>query len=407
MDSINEDVWIIILRFLPMSDQLSLVQVNESIASYVKYQWNHLKGVTLTREDMEFLDRNEKLKQECLGGWSRSVERLNLRSASRDLLRKWTEYSFPQLRSLDCHMDYNLEEADEETLLLTELFPLLTSLTLNSSTTGRYLWRWSDLKELNLIWCEYLNPDTFEQIFGSLKLTKLTLLYYGYNVNLGEKVLAITRCSTLEELILDDHHLLGGFLTRLMDLPHFSRLAFYTRDYYEFLLSSVARYKPLKVRSLLFNDSFWSSERVAESIQDMTNLRRLVLQEDDIDSQQLHAICRKLPQLEELHLLQMREIPSSTHLWNSIGICPSLRILNLSSTKLTCQTLDLSHSPLSKVLICRRSPLTLHLHNTGLVPEEILPAMDCLNLNISFEPIHLNIWSSRFVEIEFIPESAK
>jgi len=268
-------------------------------------------------------------------------------------------------------MDYNLEEADEETLLLTELFPLLTSLTLNSSTTGRYLWQWSDLKELNLIWCEYLETDTFEQIFASLKLTKLTLLYYGYNVNLGQKVLAITRCSTLEELILDDHHLLGDFLTRLMNLPHFRRLAFYTRDYYEFLLSSVARHKPLKVRSLLFNDSFWSSERVAESIMRMTNLRRLVLQEDDIDSQQLHAICHKLPQLEELHLVQLREIPSPTHLWNFIGLCPSLRILNLSSTKLSCHFLYVSHSRLSKVLINRSSPLTLHLHNTGLDPEGV------------------------------------
>jgi len=59
MNSINEDVWIVILKFLPMSDQLSLAQVNESIASYVKYQWKHLKRVTLTREDLEFLDRNE------------------------------------------------------------------------------------------------------------------------------------------------------------------------------------------------------------------------------------------------------------------------------------------------------------------------------------------------------------
>ncbi|XP_016964013.1 uncharacterized protein LOC108033881 [Drosophila biarmipes] len=405
MNSINEDIWINILRFLPMSDQLSLVQVNESIASYVKYQWNHLKAVTLSREDLEFLDRNEKLMQECLGGWSRSVERLNLASASRDLLRKWTEYSFPHLRSLDCHMDYNLEEADEETLLLTELFPLLSILTLNSSTTGRYLWRWSGLKELNLIWCEYLETDTFAEIFGSLKLTKLTLLYYGYNVNLGEEVLAVTRCSTLEELILDDHHLLGDFLPRLMNLPHFRRLVFYTRDYYEFLLSSVARHKPLKVQSLLFNDSFWSSERVAESILHMTSLRRLVLQEDDIDSHQLHTICHKLPKLEELHLLQMREIPSPTHLWGSIGLCPTLRVLNLSSTKLSSQWLDPSNSRLSKALVSRSFPLTLHLHKTGLDPEKILPALDCPSLNISFEPIHLNMWSSRFVEIEFIPGS--
>ncbi|EDW89596.1 uncharacterized protein LOC6528852 [Drosophila yakuba] len=404
MEQINEDIWINILKYLPMCDQFSLVQVNESICSYVKYQWGHLKTVTLYRRDLEFLDRNRKLMQECLGGWSATVEHLHLPSASSDLLRKWTEYSFPHLRSLVCHMDYNLEEADEETLLLTKLFPLLTRLSLTSSTTGRHLWHWRHLKELNLTWCEYLDPDHFQEIFGSLQLTKLTMLYYGYNVNLGEKVVDIARCTTLEELHLDDHHLLGDFLPRLMNLPHFRRLAFYTRDYYEFLLSSVVRHKPLKVQSLLFNDSFWSSERVAESILHMTNLRRLVLQEDDIDSQQLHSICHKLPNLEELHLLAMREVPSPSHLWNSVGHCHLLRILNLSSTKLSSQSVDLKNPCLSKVLLNRRIPLTLHLHNTGLDPSKVLRDCDCASLRISFEPIHLNIWSSRFVEIEFSPD---
>uniref|UniRef100_A0A6P4FSC5 Uncharacterized protein LOC108052623 n=1 Tax=Drosophila rhopaloa TaxID=1041015 RepID=A0A6P4FSC5_DRORH len=406
MEKINEDIWINILGFLPMSDQLSLAQVTESICSYVKYHWNHLKSVTLTGDDLKSLDRSEKLMQECLGGWSGSVQVLNLAGCCRDLLMKWTAYSFPHLRSLDCHMDYNLEEADEETLLLTELFPLLTSLTLSSSTTGCHLRRWRQLKELNLIWCEYLDTDTFEEIFSSLKLTKLTLLYYGYNVNLGEKVLDVTLCSTLEELIIDDHHLLGAFMPLLMDLPHFRRLVFYTRDYYEHLLGMVARRHPLKVRSLLFNDSFWSSERVAEDILGMTNLRRLVLQEDDIDSQQLHAICQRLPHLEELHLLQMRELPPPTRLWNLICSCPELRILNLSSNKLASSSVEFSWSRLPKVLLNRSSPLTLHLHNTGFLPEKVLPAMNHGNLQISFKPVHLNIWSSRFVEIEFSPESA-
>ncbi|XP_043656181.1 uncharacterized protein LOC122622075 [Drosophila teissieri] len=405
MEQINEDIWINILKYLPMCDQFSLTQVNENICSYVKYQWGHLKTVTLYREDLEFLDRNRKLMQECLGGWSATVEHLNLQGASCDLLRKWTEYSFAHLRTLDCRMDYNLEEADEETLLLTKLFPLLTKLSLHSSTTGRHLWHWRHLKELDLTWCEYLDPDHFQEIFGSLQLTKLTMLYYGYNVNLGEKVVDITRCTMLEELHLDDHHLLGDFLPRLLNLPHFRRLAFYTRDYYEFILSSVAKHKPLKVQSLLFNDSFWSSERVAHSILHMTNLRRLVLQEDDIDSQQLHTICHKLPNLEELHLLAMRKVPSPSHLWNSVGHCHLLRILNLSSTKLSSQSVDLKNPYLSKVLLNRRIPLTLHLHNTGLDPSKVLRDFDCAALKISFEPIHLNIWSSRFVEIEFSPDS--
>ncbi|XP_017060612.1 uncharacterized protein LOC108100971 [Drosophila ficusphila] len=403
MEKINEDIWVEILKFCPMRDQFSLIQLNENVKSYVKYHWGHLKSVTLSTGDLELLDKNEELMQEFLGSWSRTVQWLTLNRCSMDLLKKWTQFSFPHLRSLDCHMEYNLEEADEETLLLTVLFPHLTTLTLNSSTSGRHLWRWKQLKELNLIWCEYLDTDYFEEIFDRLKLTKLTLLYYGYNVILGDKVMAITRCTTLEELTIDDHHLLGGALQRLIDLPHFRRLSFYTRDYNEFLANSVAKHKPLKVRSLLFNDSFWSSERVTDDILKMTNLQRLVLQEDDIDTQQLHDICQKLPHLEELHLLQMRELPTSTRLWNTIGTCPSLRLLNLSSTKLG-NWMDLSKSHLPKVLLNRTFPLTLHLHNTGFDPQKVIPALEHDNLKISFEPIHLNVWSSRFMEIEFNPE---
>ncbi|KAH8282755.1 hypothetical protein KR054_009513 [Drosophila jambulina] len=407
MDKINEDLWLKILQFLPMIDQISLAQVNEDIREYVKYHWRHSKSITLTGDVLEFFGANEPLMLEGLECWSGSVQRLKISRGSMELLKKWTPYSFPQLRTLDCEMDYNLEEADDETLLLTNLFPLLTHLTLSSSTTGCHLWRWKLLKELHLIWCEYLDTDTFKEIFSTLQLKKLTLLYYGYNVTLGEDVLEAARCSTLEELQIDDHHLLGDFLPQLLRLPHFRRLSFYTRDYYEYLLGTVAKSQPLKVRSLLFHDAFWSSERVTDAIEAMKNLRRLVLQDDDIKSHLLYTICHKLPHLEELHLLKMRDLPWPSQLWEDVGACPTLRILNLSSTKLSYQMVKPSATRLSKILLHRRAPLTLHLHNTGLDPQKVHPDLEHPNLRISFEPIKLNIWSSRFVEIEFNPDSDK
>lgn len=371
METINEDLWLKILPYLPMTDQISLAQVNDCIQEYVKYHWRHSKSVTLTSDVVELFGANEPLMLEGLECWSGSVQRLKINRGSMELLKKWTPFSFPHLRTLVCEMDYNLEEADDETLLLTNLFPLLTHLTLSSSTTGCHLWRWKLLKELHLIWCEYLDTDTFKEIFGTLQLTKLTLLYYGYNVTLGEDVLEATQCLTLEELQIDDHHLLGDFLPQLMRLPHFRRLSFYTRDYYEYLLGTVAKNQPLKVRSLLFHDAFWSSERVTDAIRSMKNLRKLVLQDDDIESQLLHAICHKLPHLEELHLLKMRDLPSPIQLWEMVGACPSLRVLNLSSTKLSYQMVEPSTSHMAKVMIHRDAPLTLHLHNTGLDPERV------------------------------------
>ncbi|KAH8357263.1 hypothetical protein KR200_009170 [Drosophila serrata] len=407
MEKINGDLWLKILQFLPMIDQISLAQVNGNIQEYVKYHWRHSKSVTLTRDVLEFFGTNEPLMLEGVECWSGSVQRLKISTGSMALLKKWTPFGFPHLRTLDCEMEYNLEEADDETLLLTNLFPLLTHLKLSSSTTGCHLWRWKLLKEMHLIWCEYLDTYTFKEIFSTLQLTKLTLLYYGYNVTLGEAVLEAARCLTLEELQIDDHHLLGDFLPQLMRLPNFRRLSFYTRDYYEYLLEMVAKSHPLKVRSLLFHDSFWSSDLVTDAIGAMKNLRRLVLQDDDIESQLLHAICHKLPHLEELHLLKMRDLPSPIHLWKMVGACPRLKILNLSSTKLSYEMVKPDATRLAKNLQHRHAPLTLHLHNTGLDPDKVLPYLEHPYLKISFEPIKLEIWSSRFVEIEFNPDSEK
>ncbi|KAH8335228.1 hypothetical protein KR067_004106 [Drosophila pandora] len=403
MERLNEDLWIYILNYLPMQDQLSVASVNANIQSYVRYFWRHLKNVHLTVEVLEDFRLKKALMSDSVPYWAGSVQNLKITRGRMQMLRNLHAFSFPHVQKLDCEMEYNLDYGDEETMLLTVLFPNLTHLTLNSSTTGYHLWRWKQLKELNLVWCEYLDTFTFEEVFKNLKLKKLKLLYYGYNVTLDSGVTDITYCTTLEELVIDDHHLLGEFLPRLVRLPNFRRLAFYTRDYYEGLLHNLAKLAPLKVRSLLFNDAFWSSERVTDAMGKMSNLRRLVFQDDDIESQLLHTVCHKLKHLEELHLLKMRDLPTPNQLWDMVGACPSLKILNLSSTKLCQQFIEPSTSYMTRVFVNRSSPLTLHLSATGLDPKRVLPAMQHTNLIISFEPIKLDIWSTRFVEVGFDP----
>ncbi|XP_017099665.2 uncharacterized protein [Drosophila bipectinata] len=401
MERLNEDVWINILKYLPMKDQLSVASINANMKSYVQYHWRHLKYVHLTHDVLEIFESNTSAMRDSVKYWADSVQSVKVTKGKMDILEEMTNFDFPHVQKLDCEMEYNLEYGDDETMMLTVLFPNLTHLTLSSSTTGLHLWRWKQLKELNLVWCEYLDTFTFEDTFKKLKLTKLTMLYYGYNVTLDSVVTDITYCTTLEELIMDDHHLLGEFLAKLVRLPNFRRLAFYTRDYYETLLNNLAKLAPLKVQSLLFHDAFWSSEHVTYAIEKMSNLRRLVFQDDDIETHLLHNICRKLKNLEELHLLKMRDLPTPDQLWNMVGSCPSLKILNLSSTKLCQQFIGPSTSVMTRVLINRTIPITLHLYGTGLDPKKVLPAMQHTNLNISFEPIKLDVWTSRFIEVGF------
>ncbi|XP_064552295.1 uncharacterized protein LOC135438076 isoform X1 [Drosophila montana] len=405
-DKLNEDCWLTILKYVKLSDQLALAQISNSLQCTVRYHWQHLKEAHLDHDVLDRFEQHPNEMQEFVQLASGSLQRLILKRASMALLESWKSYRFPKLVSLSCDMCFTSQEAaDEETLLLTELFPHLTQLTLLSSTSGRHLWTWDKLEELHLMCCESLDTSTFEQIFSSMPLRKLTLLFYGYSVNLGEGVLPVSKCATLEELVIDDHHLLGAFLPNLLQLPRFRRLAFYTRDYYEGLLLTVAKLRPLKVKSLLFNDAFWSSSRVSDVITRMSNLRCLALYDDDIETKELYNICAILPQLEELHLMKMRALPTPTQLWDIVAACKTLKVLNLSSSQLDKQFLDLSATCLDRVLRKRNasSPLTLHLHNTVLErsPSKVFPELNHPNLNISFEAVDLNVWSSRFIEIIF------
>jgi len=313
-DKLNDDCQLKILEHVKdLKDQLSLRSISQSLHANVQYHWKRLKEVNLDDYVLGYFKRYPNEMHEFLQCVSGSLQSLVLCPGSMTILPTWTTYTFPKMHSLDCAMHFNAEDPDEEILLLTRLFPHLTKLTLQSSSTGQHLCCWNNLEELHLKCCESLDTSILEQTFNSLPLRKLTVLFYGYSANFGAELLPASRIATLEELVIDDHHLLGEFLPNLLQLPRFQRLAFYTRDYYEHLLQTVAKLHPLGVQSLLFNDAFWSSSSVCETIKRMPNVRRLTLQEDDIESIQLHNLCVRLKNLEELHLIKMRTLPTRIH----------------------------------------------------------------------------------------------
>ncbi|XP_068150596.1 uncharacterized protein [Drosophila tropicalis] len=404
--SLNDDCWLLILKYVSLEDQLSLAQVSSTFDAVVTRNWASMKSAKITYDVLDKFKLNKDQFDEFMARSCGSLQKLRLKGGTQELLRSMGQYSFPNLTVLDIEMNYNEEQADEETLMLVELFPNLTKLTLHSSTTGRHLCRLHKLKELHLIWCEDLDTTTFDEIFSSLNLEKLSVLYYGYNVNLGDGLLPATKCQTLQEVLIDDHHLLGDVLNNILRLPHLKKLTFYTRDYYEHILNMVAQQQPLKVHSILFNDALWSSDRGTNSIMCMTNIRRLVLYDDDIDTEILYKIFNCLPHLEELHLIKMRSLPFARHFWDMVANCPTMKILNLCNTKLDEEFVKISSLRLNRVLDGRRTPLRMHVHNTGLErhPHNILTSLQHPNLKLSLDPIELNLLSSRFVEIGFNPQ---
>ncbi|ALC44599.1 CG13088 [Drosophila busckii] len=402
----NIDCWLYILKYVDLKDQLSLTEISPILNTAVHLHWRHLKQALVSEQVLRRFERQPDELEDFLECASGALQRLTIKGATLQQLKCWQTAQFAKLKTLDCDLRYcEVEQADSETLLLTQLFPNLISLTLNSCCTGAYLWLWTQLQELHLICCESLDSSTFGRIFSTLPLRKLSLLYYGYSANLGEQVIAASHCATLEQLVIDDHHLLGDFLLNLLELPNFQRLAFYTRDYHEWLLQTTAKLQPLRVESLLFNDAFWSSTHVSNAILAMTNLQRLVLYDDDIETQLLAKLCAKLPRLKQLHLLKMRELPTATQIWDMVCNCGSLKLLNLSHSKLDPQFLELSQMAIKRVFYRRKTCLTLQLHQTFLAnsAQQTIDALQHAKLHIIFDPVDLELWSTRFVEVQLKP----
>lgn len=367
VEKLNDDCWLKILEYVvSISDQLALARASKTLRDVVDYHWSHLKKARLDEKLLSDFEEHPDEMNNFLRLAGESLEEVEAMRGNLKLLESWKSYHFPHVHSLDCDLMYSdLEDADEVTLLLTQLFPHLAKLTLQNGGSGQHLVRWDQLQELHLVCCEFLDTSTFKQIFSTLPLKKVTLLYYGYNTNMGNDIMPISECTTLEELVIDDHHMLGEFMPNLLNLPHLRRIAFYTRDYSETLLRTVSSLKPLKIQGLLFNDVFWSSSHITDYTCSFTNLRRLVLHYDDIETKMLYKICSTLPHLEELHLIRMRGLPTPTQLWKIVDVCKSLKCLNLSHNELDEQFVELTSSCLNRVLD-KRSLLTLRLHHTNL-----------------------------------------
>ncbi|KAH8307218.1 hypothetical protein KR044_007936, partial [Drosophila immigrans] len=350
-DKLNDDCLLKILEYVKdLRDQVALRRVCRSLYHNVNYHWKHITEIRLDGGDVEYFDENPDDMCDLLEHACESVQSIVLAKGSSSLLPSWLCYDFPKVVSLDCELYNTQNDPDEDIKILTELFPDIVHLSLQSSATGRYIWRWKSLTSLHFHSCENLDPVMMDRVFARCQLAKLTILFYGYSSNLGDGLMGASKIRTLKELVIDDHHLLGDFMPNLMKLPEFRRLCFYTRDYYEHLIQSVSKLQPLRVNALSFYDVFWSSEKLCDSIDRMRNLRRLVLHDDDIKASQLHTICSRLKSLEELHLISMRSMPTVHQIWGVVEATYPLKLLNLTSCTLDPEFLKQSASRLPQVL---------------------------------------------------------
>lgn len=410
-EKLNEDSWAVILQFVQLEDQLSLMAVSEDMKTIVQNNWKRIKEVEMDHNMLKKFKKEPTQMHIFLKLACGSLERLSIKGPFiAELLPSWKGYDFSMLRSL--HFDLLNTKMTELTLLLSKLFPNITKLNYRSFTNhGKYLWNFSQLQELCVV-TDFLDTLTLDRIFSSLPLRKLSLLPYCTDV--GDLSL-VSKCETLEELLIKNYHLTFDTLSILMKMPRLQRLSFYTYGFCKNFMRNLHQLnQESRVRSLVFNCSFSYIEHVESYIVRFTNLRRLVVQFDEIDKNQLYFICSKLKHLEELHLRYIGEFPLATDIWNMVAACRTLKVLNISDNDLDSNFLEISSSCLNEALKRRNadSPVTLHAHKTRLAndPQETIVALDHPYLKISFDPVHINtlvhsgVDKRRFLmEAEFTP----
>ncbi|KAH8369702.1 hypothetical protein KR093_000638 [Drosophila rubida] len=364
IDQLNEDNWAIVVQYLNLRDQISLMQSCKYLENIVEKSWRCMVEAKVDEGVLKVFEAQPQRMHCFLKQASKTLETLTLRGADLELmLPSWKAYDFPRLISLDCHV-WCVHSCDEATLLLAELFPNLIKLNIKAMSRGNDLWHFRHVEDLTLN-ASSLNAKVLDCIFASLPLRRLSLFPF-FSSQLDD-VSLVHKCTTLEEFLIHDFNLKFDMLRSLLQLPNFYRLSFYTLEYYENYMRNLrALEQEHRVQSLIFNCCFWFFTNVSSYIVRFKNLRRLVMQDDDIDKFQLLTICSQLKHLESLHLLRISEFSSASDVWNMVEACASLKVLNISCNDLESNFLEESKNLIGGALRNRRSPLTLHIHQTRL-----------------------------------------
>ncbi|XP_017476979.1 PREDICTED: uncharacterized protein LOC108366981 isoform X3 [Rhagoletis zephyria] len=394
---LNDDCLYCICSYLNLDDQLSMKNVCRHLNMVIKWLWRYRsKALTISCKQMkEFNEEGSQDFLDVMTSVCEILEKLTIDSIKSAQLKQVAHLRFPKLKFLECTISHDLNESnDADVLRLTKLCPYITRLVLGGGITGKYISNLFLLTDLDLSCCEYLDTEYLAEICNTLKLRKLALLYYGYNRVLDDGLSAITDCHTLEELKIDDHHLLL-FIDELLRMPSMRKIVCYTRDYDVFLMGKLAQALGVRIHTLIFNCVLWSNDRHIEYIGFMTHLQRLILQDDDIEDEQLEVLAQRLKQLREFHFSSSR-LESDNGILEIAKHCTKLEVLNLTKSNISSDFLRNIMIVLSEIK--RNAPLKLYCGKTAVENE---PIIENEQLIVSTEDLLFDLPYGRCLQCEW------
>uniref|UniRef100_W8BJB7 F-box domain-containing protein n=1 Tax=Ceratitis capitata TaxID=7213 RepID=W8BJB7_CERCA len=380
---LNDDCLYSICTCLDLNDLLSLKKSCRRMETIVLYLWRHrYRRLSLTRNQMgSFTDKS--IFVDLMSSVCDILEELTIASIDSSQIKWIAHLRFHKLHYLECNINHNFNEScDGNTLLLTKMCAYITKLTLLSSTTGKYIKDFNHLIDLDLSCCNYLDTEYIAEICSSLKLQKIAILYYGYNTVI--EMSAITNCRTLEELKIDDHHLML-FIDGILSLPHLRKISCYTRDYGVYLVDKIALTRGPSIHTMIFNSVLWSNDRHIQNLIQMSYLKYLILVDDDVEDEQLMKLSQQLTQLLEFHCINSR-LESDDGILEIIKRCEKLEVLNLTKSNISAdflKSLQCVENQIERVV-----PLKLYCGQTSI---EDKPLIEVINYSIYFLYLHYAI----------------
>ncbi|XP_001988938.2 uncharacterized protein LOC6561696 isoform X1 [Drosophila grimshawi] len=376
MENLNDDCQLKIIGYLKLEDQQALYEATENLSSRLNsniiYAWQHKTEYVL---NPKVLNENLNQLEIFLRSIAPTIQSIDLMDVTLKLMAPWVGHRFPSVRELS----YELNPDDDwvkAQKLLVELFPGVSSACPRGKVNYNVAAEWIQLRKLDL-------TDSWD--INKTEISQLTML---------------------EELIICALVPSGDpFVTSVASLPRLQVLSFITNGA-QFtpgaFMNSILDLRCLDIEELVFSDSI--SDCDLAKLQQVKNLHKLTLsEEDDFQLDSLQSLVSALPVLEQLHVIDCQFWCNENDLWQTIDICPSLKVLNITGFHLYDHFFGQSRRFMENVLRKRSTPLTLHWHDTGNNENLIRQCFQHCNLKLSFESLSRDIIPLNSVQIKLVP----
>uniref|UniRef100_A0A0K8W9F4 F-box domain-containing protein n=1 Tax=Bactrocera latifrons TaxID=174628 RepID=A0A0K8W9F4_BACLA len=221
MDSLNEDCWIQILRYLSLKEQIALLLCNKSLIDIIGSMWKtkYKRQLRLKLPPDMPLEFHELQQFFCVV--HQHVENLQLELDSKDAISMLNGYKFIKTNNLCITVTSSEMLEHEFVTILNDIFPNLRHLRPNGKFTGGGFVLWKQLEQLTLSSCYTFQFKYLEQILKELPLHTLVLKSFKMkDPQLAEDAL---ECCTLSHLVVNSCEL-SYFTPQLKNLHHLKEL---------------------------------------------------------------------------------------------------------------------------------------------------------------------------------------